>query len=671
MDQLLVVGRRTVAKDVLVGLQSLGVVQIEPLDPTAAAVQEGAEAQLRRLRLEGADRKHKDAWDYLVARSEALLDALDVGDVKALPRSDLAADPEELQAQFRQLGEQVDHLVAERADIRDELELSRAYLGLFRQLAPSMAQLEGASYLAGAALMVADDDYDALRSGLEEELDGGVALAWQRYSHERLVVVAVLRKDLGRLRSAIGRLGHAELALPERYRDLGVAKAVHVMEERSQTLPRRSLAIQDELAKLAAQHGPRLRALNQVARNHQVRLERMEDLLEGRYGFALHGWVPRADRQRVVDALRKQFGEGVVVEVREADEHHDQGVPVKLENASWVRPFQGLLALFAPPRYGSFDPSWTLAIFFPLFFGIVVGDIGFALMFAGVAWWLRARGAAGKALDLGPLAIVIPPQALRPLSTVIFWCSAWTAVFGFVYGEFFGNLLERFPGGSPVFFSTLSVGEHAAEHSTGFIPILLLRVEVFAPLLLLSLGFGIVQVLGGWLIRVIYGIRHHDRKHVYEGVGMLSGLLALVIFATAYLTNASNAGITVVVILGFAVFLVCAFLARMPLMLVEVVSNSGHILSYLRLFAVGLSAALIANLSTDLGYAIGGTLPILGPILGILLGFAVHLIAITLTIIGHTLQPLRLQYVEFFTKFGFYDENGRAYQPFRLLGGKS
>ena len=668
MDQLLVVGRRTAVKDVLVGLQSLGVVQVEPLDP---AGEEAETAVLRRLRLEGVDRRHKDAWDYLVARSEALLDALEVGDVKATPRSDLSQDPEELRSAFRQVGEQVDHLVGERADIRDELEISRTYLTIFRQLAPSMAQLEGATYLAGTALMVADEDYEAVRAGLEEELQGGVILAWQRYGHERMVVVAVLRKDVARVRSAISRLGHAELTLPERYADLGVAKAAHVMEERSQTLPKRISAIHEELRKLAAQHGPRLRALQQVARNNQSRFERMEDLLEGRYGFALRGWVPRSERGRVVDALRKQFGGAVVVDAREADEHHDSGVPVKLENAGWVRPFQGLLALFAPPKYGSFDPSWTLAVFFPLFFGIVVGDIGFGIMFALLAWWLRARGAAGKDLDLGPLSIVIPPRALGPLSTVIFWCSAWTMVFGFVYGEFFGNLLERFPGGSPVFFSAASVGENAAEHVTGVIPILLLRVEVFAPLLLLALGFGVLQVLGGWFIRIVFGLRHHDRAHVYEGVGMLSGLLALVVFASAYLSGVSSPVVTVVVVAGFAVFLVCAFLARMPLMLVEVVSNSGHILSYLRLFAVGLSAALIANLSTDLGYAIGGTLPILGPILGIVLGFAVHLIAISLTIIGHTLQPLRLQYVEFFTKFGFYDENGRPYQPFRLLGGKS
>ena len=86
---------------------------------------------------------------------------------------------------------------------------------------------------------------------------------------------------------------------------------------------------------------------------------------------------------------------------------------------------------------------------------------------------------------------------------------------------------------------------------------------------------------------------------------------------------------------------------------------------------MGLSAALVANLATGLGFALGDTLPIIGPILGILVALVVHFIAITLTIIGHTLQPLRLNYVEFFTKFGFYDESGRPYAPFRLLGGRS
>ena len=61
----------------------------------------------------------------------------------------------------------------------------------------------------------------------------------------------------------------------------------------------------------------------------------------------------------------------------------------------------------------------------------------------------------------------------------------------------------------------------------------------------------------------------------------------------------------------------------------------------------------------------------MGEVLGIVVALTINLLAIVLTIIGHTMQPLRLQYVEFFTKFGFYEESGRPYAPFRLSGGKA
>jgi len=664
MEQLLVVGRRSVAKDVLVSLQSLGVVQVEPLE-------QGEDEVLRRIELEGEELRQKEAWDYLVSRADALLDALTLEGAVGGPRVDVGSDPDGLQRELAPIGDSVDRLLAERADARDELELTETYLVVFRQLAPMMAQLEEASYLTGAAFMVADDDYAELERALEDELDGGFALAWQRHASERLVVGACLGRDLERLRSTFTGLGHSEIALPERYQDLGVAKAAHVMEERSQTLPRRIAAIHDELSKLAGQHGRRLASIATVAHNHQARFAHLEDMLEGRYGFALKGWLPADDAARVVEALRKQFSDAVLVASRPADERADHGVPVKLDNPGWVRPFQGLLALFQPPRYGSFDPSWTLAVFFPMWFGMQVGDIGYGLLFASIGWWLRQRGAAGKNVDTGPLQIVIPARILRPLSTVIFWLSAWTIGFGFLYGEFFGNLFERFPPGHPVFY-TLSAGGASGigAHGTGLIHIALLRIEVFAPLLLASTLFGVLQVLGGWLIRAFYSIRHGESAHLYEALGMFTGLVGVVTFATAYQLHGVSSAVVAVTLVLLAAFAVFAFLARNGLMVLELISNGGHILSYLRIFAVGLASAIIANMATDLGWALGGVLPIVGPIIGIVIGASVHLLALTLTIISDTLQPLRLHYVEFFTKFGFYDESGRPYRPFRLLGGK-
>ncbi len=657
MDQLLLVGRKPVANDVLVSLQSLGVVHVDRLEPT----DEG----LGRFALSAEDQRRKQVWDRTVARAGTLMEILRVDpDAPGTGKGDLPADADGVAERVDAVGDQVDALLAEQAEAREELALVEQYLPLFRDLAPTLAQLETSRWLEGVATIVPAAELDRLRGELATALDGKVALATRPRGRDVVVVVAALRSEAGSLRAALAKVGSGELQLPDRYRTLGVAKAVHVMEERTQSLPKRLATIAEELDKQALQHGPRLKTLRQTALNHQSRLDRLADLAEGRYAFALQGWVPSQDRQKVVDALVKQFGDDLLVQHRPADEHHDVGVPVRLENAPWARPFQGLLSVFAPPAYGSFDPTWTLAIFFPLFFGVIVGDIAFGMIFALLAWLLRRRGLQGKALSLGPLNMVIPAEALGWISTIIFYSAGWTMIWGFIYGEFFGTFLEYFPRGRPVFYPPY-------EGYDGMIQILLFRVEIFLPVILIAVAFGVIQVLGGWVIRVVYGIKHGDMRHVYEGVGMFTGLLALVIFATAFLSDNLNPVVNGIVVVGLAVFLVCVVLARMPMMLIELVSNGGNILSYLRLFAVGLAAALVAKLATQLGFAISDSLPIIGPILGILVGVFVHLLALVLKVIGYTLQPLRLHYVEFFTKFGFYESSSRRYQPFKLLGGKS
>ncbi len=658
MDQITVVGCRKDASKVLVSLQSLGVVHIDPL--------EVEDERLNRLSLEGSDLAEKEGWDTAVTRSAYLIDVLGPSGAEVSGRWKGTSSLSDINEQLEIVGSQVDELVAERVEITDTLDVIGSFLPTLREVAHHLALFENSRYLYSTAFSVPSDLYDEVAVALSVAVEERLLLSAVDQGKDKLVVLVGLKADLDKLRAGINRAGLSELSLPENYGEQSIAKAVHMMEEQARTLPGRYSAIEANLSDLANEQVVRLKSIHTIAFNNSNRLGRLEDMVQGRYGFALQGWVPRSERVRVTESLKKQYGDELVIEAREADQHHDQDIPVLLDNPGWVRPFQGLLALFSPPKYGSFDPSWTLAVFFPFFFGLVVGDIGFSLMFAGIGLLLRRRGGSGRSLSLGPLGIIIPARALVPISTVIFWCSGWGALFGFLFGEFFGNFLERFPIGQPVFYTNL---HH--EVGYGLIPIALFRVEVFTPILLVSLAFGVLQVLAGWAIRVIYGIKHNDMKHVYEGVGMFSGLLALVIFATAFLTGNINPVVTGLVLTGLLIFVVATVLARMPLMLLEIFSNSGHILSYLRIFAVGLSAALVANLATDLGFAIGGSLPIIGPILGILVGLSVHLIAIALTIIGHTLQPLRLQYVEFFTKFGFYDESGRPYRPFRLLGGNS
>ncbi len=653
MDKITLVGSKGKVYEVLTNLQNLGVVQVEPLQFES----------LDKFCLEENDLLLKERWDKIASKSSNLLSILGIDELTPAHKLE-STDIESVETQFNSINKQVNSLTSEKQTMLDELEIINTYLPPFRQVASSLARFDDSHYLAGSAFIVPNEEaIQAFKANALEAMPEQLLLFEKPYGKEWLVTAAMLKKDAVSFALLLGEFGYAPLALPESYAGHDTAKAVHIMEERLQSIPERLESIDAELEKIKSQKSELLQAINRAAINQRRRFEALTNLLESKYGFALQGWLPSQNSPKVVAALEKHYPKDVIIETRPADEHSDEDIPIKLENPNWIKPFEGLLSLFSPPKYGSFDPSWTLAVFFPFFFGLVVGDIGFSLLFLIIGFSLRARGKANKKLSLGPLNVTIKPAALLPVGTVINWCAVWGIIWGFLYGEFFGNFLEHWPQAKPIFYTPL-------HSDNGFIPIALFRVEQFTPLLLLSLGFGVLQVLGGWAIRAYYGHKHHDKKHFWEGVGMFTGLLALVIFATAFLQNGLNAAVQTIVIAGLAIFIFAVFVSRMPLMLIELISNGGNILSYLRLFAVGLSAALVANLATDLGFAINSSLPIIGPVIGILVGLSVHLITLVLTIIGHTLQPLRLHYVEFFTKFGFYDENGRPYQPFNLLGGR-
>ena len=109
-------------------------------------------------------------------------------------------------------------------------------------------------------------------------------------------------------------------------------------------------------------------------------------------------------------------------------------------------------------------------------------------------------------------------------------------------------------------------------------------------------------------------------------------------------------------------------------MIAELPTQGGHILSYIRIYAVGLASAILANLATDVGFALFHTGGIAGVVVGVLIGVAlgllIHTILLILLTVSHVLQPIRLIWVEFFTKFDFYTLSGKPYRPFKFHDSK-
>jgi V/A-type H+-transporting ATPase subunit I len=289
-----------------------------------------------------------------------------------------------------------------------------------------------------------------------------------------------------------------------------------------------------------------------------------------------------------------------------------------LANPSFLRPFERLLAFVPPPRYGTVDPTPWLAVFFPLFFGLVLGDAGFGVLGISLALVARRRGWGGA--------------AGRDVATIALACSSSALAFGILFGEAFGDLGAR-------------LGMHA---------ILMHRRHALLTFLALAVAVGLVHVAVGTAIGAIHSLRCH---RVREGLERLGRLVLLAGAAVGGLTVAGVLpGTTLLPALAVAAAGVLLSLAGGPMALLEVVLSLGNVLSYARLMALGIASAMLADVANHLATAVRPAA------LGLALAVLLHAVNFTLGIMSPLIASLRLHYVEFFEKF--YEGGGRPYRPF-------
>jgi V/A-type H+-transporting ATPase subunit I len=342
-----------------------------------------------------------------------------------------------------------------------------------------------------------------------------------------------------------------------------------------------------------------------------------------RFTFVVVGYMP----EERVDALRaaaaETLGDRVAVLARPPTREEWDEVPVVLRNRPSIRPFERLLALVPLPRYGSVDPTPWLAVFFPLFFGLVLGDVAFGVLGISAALLVRWKGWGGA------------PG--RDFAAVALWCSVSAVLFGVLFGEALGEL-----------------GAHVGLH-----PLVLDRRHAVMTFFGAAVAIGGIHVATGMVLGVATALR---RGHAREAAGRGAKLLLLV---SAALVAGATAGVLPRALLlpslgAGGAFLLVAVLAEGPLAALELVLALGNVLSYARLMALGLASVMLAEVANLLGETIEPA------VAGLALGVLLHAVNFSLGLISPTIAALRLHYVEFFDKF--YDEGGAPYRPFALSG---
>lgn len=366
-----------------------------------------------------------------------------------------------------------------------------------------------------------------------------------------------------------------------------------------------------------------------------------DKMLATRTTFLLEAYVPVSGEQTVKDALAAAAG-AVYYEFSEVPE--TEMPPTLLKNNAVVEGFESLTNMYSVPNAREFDPNSVMAVFYSIFLGFIMADVGYGvlMMLGGGFLWLKNRAR---------------PTTLSRLACVFAVGGIFAMVWGVLFNSFFG--LQLLP------FTFMPDPQKAMWSLAG--------IRIPSELILCML-FGIVHLGAGYVCKAVQCWR---RKQVLDGIfdGLVWAVfsvgvfLALLGFVDEFHLNILSlvGGITAGAMLVVAIFtagrkekffgkFVKGFGAAYG-----IINYVSDILSYARLYGLMLSGAVIASLVSDYSVQFiasgNGGLIILGVIL-ILVG---HVFNLAISLLGAYIHDARLQYVEFYGKF--YEGEGELFRP--------
>jgi V/A-type H+-transporting ATPase subunit I len=348
----------------------------------------------------------------------------------------------------------------------------------------------------------------------------------------------------------------------------------------------------------------------------------------------MEAWA-REKQAAEVDAMLE--ANPAVLYIREHPTPDDE-TPVELHNNRVVRPFEFIAEMYALPRYGTMDLTRWFAPFYMLFFAFCLADAGYGLLLflGGLFLTLKAKGAM---------------QAIGKLSM---WCGGAAVVFGFLVGSLFGIDIKPWFGGAKLFFPDDDMFLFAA-----------------------ALGLGIFQILFGMTLKAITTTRFFGLKYALATIGWI-----IVIVSGIALVLPGMAGLTLPVppvvfyaTIGIGVFMML-FLnnpGKNPFVNLggglwntynDVTGFLSDALSYIRLFAIGLSGGVLATVFNDLAFGMSPDIPVVGQIVTLIILLIGHGLNLFMSTLSSMVHPLRLTFVEFYKNAGF-EASQRTFEPLK------
>ena len=403
---------------------------------------------------------------------------------------------------------------------------------------------------------------------------------------------------------------------------------------------REKIQVQDQKLKALAAELPSLKAAIEdiEQRMNYTRVRQSGTSLADDKLMLLQGWAPADNQREISDYLELK---AVYFDV--ADPTPDDEVPIKFKNNKFARLFEPIAELYMLPKYNEIDLTPYFAPFYMVFFGLSLGDVGYGL-------FLFTAATLAKILQKSKLS-----TSMKAILSLVQVLGASTMVTGLLTGGFFGFAL----------------------YDLDWPIVQALKEKAFFDnnrMFMLSLVLGVVQVLFGMCMKVFNRIKQQGFKYSLSTVGWIVLLVSFIV--AALLPNALPMFGTVHLIVLIPAALLIYFynspdknpFLNLGIGLWDTYNMAtgllGDVLSYVRLFALGLSGGILASVFNSLAAGMSPDNAIAKPIVYVLIFLIGHAINIFMNTLGAIVHPVRLTFVEFY-KNSEFEGGGKKYSPFR------
>ncbi|MFW5956856.1 MAG: V-type ATP synthase subunit I [Natronomonas sp.] len=439
MSRVSITGSKRVLDETIETVHELNLLHLTDYDATWEGFEPGNP-------MEGAEEVAEKLVTVRALESTLEVDREDAGPTRIV-------DEDELETELESIRTEVNELDDRRSDLRDELRLVEDRIETARPLAELGLDLDLLVGYDSLSVAIGEGDEAAIRESLANADD---VEAFETFAAEGYVAIFV-SPAIDVENALVGTtFTEYEIPDPEDIDASNPAAYIEGLRHRKQQLESRLETVQRELQDLRLEVGGFLVAVEEQLSIEVQKLEAPLAFATTKNAFVAEGWIPTDRYEALANALKGRLGESVDVEELERAEYkeghaHDrepadteEGVaadggeavapdggyamsggrpPVLQDNAKAAKPFELLVGIINRPRYSELDPTLILFLTFPAFFGFMIGDVGYGILYILMGYVLLDR---------------FDSAGIRSLGGVALWAGIFTTIFGFLYGEFFG-----------------------------------------------------------------------------------------------------------------------------------------------------------------------------------------------------------------------------------------